>query len=95
MLFMVVERYRHGAGPVYTRATERGRMLPEGLYYRDSWVDARSLELCFQLMETEDESLFEAWYAAWDDLVAFERFPVLSSAQAASAASNDEAPGIH
>jgi len=28
MLYMVIEKYRHGPGPVYERAAERGRMLP-------------------------------------------------------------------
>jgi hypothetical protein len=30
MLYMVIEKYRHGPGPVYQRAAERGRMLPDG-----------------------------------------------------------------
>ncbi len=34
---------------------------------------------CFQLMETENEELFEAWTAQWDDLVDFEVVPVTSS----------------
>ena len=38
MLYMVIEKYRHGPGPVYQRAAERGRMLPDGLRYVDSWV---------------------------------------------------------
>jgi hypothetical protein len=38
MLYMVIEKYRHGPGPVYKRAAERGRMLPDGLRYVDSWV---------------------------------------------------------
>jgi hypothetical protein len=34
MLFMVVERFRdRGAKPVYERARERGRMMPDGLRY--------------------------------------------------------------
>ena len=47
MLYMVIENYRQGALPVYARAAERGRLLPPGLHYRDSWVDARSLDRCF------------------------------------------------
>lgn len=88
MLFMVVEHYLNGPGPVYERAAQRGRMLPAGLRYVNSWVVAGSLDRCFQLMETDDESLFDAWYAAWEDLVAFERFPVVDSAAAAAAQGN-------
>ena len=38
MLYMLIERYRAGARPVYERAADHGRMLPEGLRYIDSWV---------------------------------------------------------
>jgi hypothetical protein len=31
MLYMVIEKYRRGPGPVYQRAAERGRLLPDGL----------------------------------------------------------------
>lgn len=86
MRYMVVERYLRGPGPVYARFAETGRMLPRGLHYVDSWIDARRLDRCFQLMETEDESLFEAWTARWSDLVEFEITPVLTSAEAASRA---------
>jgi hypothetical protein len=79
---MVVERFRHGARPVYERAAERGRMLPPGLVYVDSWVDER-LDRCFQLMETDDPALVEEWTAAWADLADFEVVPVLGSAEAA------------
>jgi hypothetical protein len=81
--YMVVERYRHGPGPVYARAAERGRMLPPGLEYVESWVDERSLDRCFQLMETDDASLFDRWTAEWSDLVEFEIVPVVGSAEAA------------
>ncbi len=84
VLYMVIETYRKGAAPVYERAAERGRMLPEGLEYVDSWVDERALDRCFQLMRTEDRSLFDEWIAAWDDLVEFEVVPVVGSAAAAA-----------
>jgi hypothetical protein len=85
MLYMVVERYLRGPQPVYQRAAERGRMLPAGLTYLDSWVDER-LDRCFQLMETEDPATFDAWIAEWSDLVEFEVVPVVSSAEAAARA---------
>jgi hypothetical protein len=79
---MVIETYTHGPGPVYARASERGRMLPPGLAYLHSWVDARGLNRCFQLMETEEPSLFDQWIANWGDLVHFEIVPVVTSRDA-------------
>jgi hypothetical protein len=84
MRYMVIETYRHGPAPVYARAAERGRMLPPGLTYLDSWIDERRLDRCFQLMETDDPSLFDEWIARWRDLVEFEVVPVISSAEAAA-----------
>jgi Protein of unknown function (DUF3303) len=82
---MVVETYTSGPEPVYRRATERGRMLPPGLRYVDSWVVADdALDRCFQLMETDDPALFESWFAAWRDLVEFELHPVIDSTEAAT-----------
>ncbi len=80
---MVVERFRNAdAGPVYRRFRERGRMAPEGLSYVASWVD-RDLKLCYQLMETEDPKLLDAWMTNWSDLVDFEVHPVMTSKEAA------------
>jgi hypothetical protein len=83
---MVVERYTRGPGPVYARAAERGRMLPPGLEYVESWIDERSLDRCFQLMETEDPGLFAEWTARWADLAEFEVVPVIGSAEASARA---------
>ena len=80
---MVIERFTRGAPPVYERAAELGRRLPDGLRYVDSWVDDR-LERCFQLMETDDPRLFDEWTARWADLAEFEVVPVITSAEAAS-----------
>ena len=60
-------------------------MLPDGLRYIDSWIVANdALDTCFQLMETNDPTLFEVWLAQWSDLATFEVFPVINSAEAAS-----------
>jgi hypothetical protein len=84
MLYMVIERYSRGPLPVYERAAERGRMLPDGLRYLDSWIVADdSLDRCFQLMETDDPTLFETWLANWSDLVTFDVVPVIRSDEAA------------
>ena len=85
---MVIEDFVQGAGPVYERAAAKGRMLPPGLLYLDSWVDAR-LDRCFQLMETDNPGLFSQWTAEWSDLVSFEIVPLLGSAEAAVRATSD------
>jgi Domain of unknown function (DUF3303) len=79
---MIVEEFVQGARPVYERARDQGRMLPAGLEYVDSWVDER-LERCFQLMETDDPALIDAWIAEWSDLVRFEIVPLVGSEEAA------------
>jgi hypothetical protein len=82
---MVIEHYTHGPGPIYERAAAKGRMLPDGLHYLDSWVVADdALDTCYQLMETDDPALFDVWLAEWADLGTFEVRPVLSSAEAAA-----------
>jgi hypothetical protein len=82
--YLVIEKFTRGARPVYERAAERGRMLPPGLEYVDSWIDERTLDRCFQLMETADPSLFDEWIASWSDLARFEVVPVIDSAAAAA-----------
>jgi hypothetical protein len=57
MLFMVIERFKD-AKAVYLRVREKGRMLPEGLKYVGSWVEA-NYDRGFQLMECDDASLFQ------------------------------------
>lgn len=62
MRYMVVERFKSGsAKAIYERVRERGRMLPDGLEYVDGWVSAK-LDMCFQLMNCDDEELFAEWY---------------------------------
>jgi hypothetical protein len=83
MLYMIIERFRGGdPAPIYARFRERGRLAPEGLRYLSSWVDDR-LTTCYQVMEADDPGLLEQWMAAWDDLVAFEVIPVVTSQEAA------------
>ena len=80
---MVIEKLKHGnAKAIYRRSKERGRMLPEGLRYVDSWIEA-NLDRCFQLMECDDPRLFQEWVTHWDDLIEFEIIPVVSSKETA------------
>jgi hypothetical protein len=87
---MVVENFVQGARPVYERAAAKGRMLPPGLVYLDSWIDER-LHRCFQLMETDDPSLLESWMAEWSDLVRFEVIRLIDSTEAAARALSSDA----
>lgn len=73
---MVIERFRPGCkARLYERFHARGRMLPAGLSYLDSWLE-RDGDRCFQLMETDDPALFERWIANWGDLCEFEIVPL-------------------
>jgi Protein of unknown function (DUF3303) len=92
VLYMVVETYTHGPEAVYARTAERGRMLPAGLAYMESWVEKRGLSRCFQLMETENPILFDEWIASWSDLVEFEIVPVIASPDAAARMAGEGPP---
>jgi len=82
--YMVIERFKDGnALAVYRRFRAQGRLAPEGLTYVDSWVD-ESVRLCFQVMRTDRRDLLDAWMARWSDLVEFEVYPVVTSADAAA-----------
>ncbi len=79
MLFMAIERFRNrDAAPVYRRFRQRGRMMPEGLHYRGSWIET-NFDRGFQLMECDDENLLADWIANWNDLASFEVVPVATS----------------
>ena len=69
---MIIEDFRgRDPKPVHDRFTARGRMLPEGLTYLNSWPE-KDGDRCFQLMEANDPSLFKVWIDHWKDLVSFE-----------------------
>jgi hypothetical protein len=80
MLFMIVERFKdQDMIPVYRRVRERGRMLPDGLKYVDSWIEP-NFGRCFQLMECDDARLLQQWILGWRGLgVTFEIVPVVPS----------------
>jgi hypothetical protein len=70
--YMVIETFLPGCKQkVYERFRAQGRMLPAGLVYLNSWLE-KDGDRCFQLMETDDSSLFTAWTNQWKDLVSFE-----------------------
>jgi len=82
--YMVVEHFRNSDPvPVYERFRSKGRLAPEGLHYIESWV-SKDLTRCYQLMECEDAGLLDQWMNAWADLVSFEAYAVISSAEAST-----------
>lgn len=78
--YMIVERFKDAAA-IYRRLRDRGRMMPEGLRYVSSWIDEK-MEICYQIMETEDRALLDRWMENWSDLMAFEVRPVITSKEA-------------
>jgi hypothetical protein len=81
MLFMVIERPKDGDfKAIGDRFRRSGRMLPEGVTYHASWIDAPNCQ-CFQIMEAPDRELLNQWVAPWDDLLEFEIVPVQTSAE--------------
>lgn len=74
--YMVVENYKEGCfEQIYERYNAKGRLFPEGLHFLNSWVN-KDKNICFQLMETNDEQLFSNWFEQWKDLVDFELYPI-------------------
>ena len=83
---MVIERFRPGkVKEIYERFDNKGRMLPEGVSYLNSWTD-KNLKTCYQVMESESLQKLMEWTAMWDDLVDFEIIRVYSSQEAKSKA---------
>ena len=79
MLFMVIEQFKdRDPVPIYRRARDQGRGLPDGLEYVDSWIEP-NFDRCFQIMKTDDPRLLQQWVLHWRDLATFEIVPVVSS----------------
>jgi len=92
MVYMVVETFRNAEpAPIYERLAERGRMMPDNLTYVNSWI-SEDFSTCWQVMETDDPASFDAWIAQWSDLMDFQVFPVMSSAEARAKAGGDGDP---
>jgi hypothetical protein len=82
MLFIVIERFRDDdMVPIYRRLRDRGRSLPDGLEYVDSWVEP-NFSRCFQLMRCDDPRPIQQWVLEWRGSgVTFEIVPVATSAE--------------
>ncbi len=77
MLYMVIEHYKNKE-EVYRRFREKGRMMPEGVRYVNSWV-AEDGNTCYQINEARSEALLQEWASNWNDVTDFEWIPVISS----------------
>jgi hypothetical protein len=92
MLFMVIERFANrDPAPIYARLRARGRSMPDGLRYVDSWIEG-NFDRCFQLMECDDLALLQRWILQWRDLMEFEIVPVVPSKVVRELFSTDPVP---
>ncbi|TMI65838.1 MAG: DUF3303 domain-containing protein [Bacteroidetes bacterium] len=81
MLYMIIERFHADkVKELYQRFDEKGRMMPEGVEYVNSWIN-EDVTVCYQVMEATSITQLHEWIAKWDDLVDFEIIPVISSAE--------------
>jgi len=82
MQYMIIEKFRPGKViEVYKRFEEKGRLMPEGLHYINSWI-TEDVAICYQIMETDNVNTLHQWIDNWNDLVEFEIIPVITSQQA-------------
>lgn len=82
MHYMITERFYPGkVKALYQRFAEKGRMLPPGLEYVNSWV-SDDLTICWQLMIATERSLLDQWISQWNDLASFEVAALISSDKA-------------
>ena len=82
MQYMIIEKfYPDKIKALYQRFDEKGRMMPEGVNYINSWIN-ESVTICYQVMESESIDKLKEWISNWNDLADFEIIPVITSAQA-------------
>lgn len=82
MLYLIIETFHKGkVKTLYQRFAEKGRMLPEGVKYVNSWID-EPIEVCYQIMESDSLEKLKEWVGYWSDLADFQIVPVLTSAEA-------------
>lgn len=82
MQYMIIERFKtEELKALYQRFDEKGRMLPEGVSYINSWIDEK-VSVCYQVMESDSIEKIDEWISNWNDLVDFEVIPVITSAEA-------------
>lgn len=81
---MIIEKFHEGKiRSVYERFDKRGRMMPDGVSYINSWI-TEDIKTCYQVMESVSEEKLKEWISNWNDLCDFEIIPVITSAEAKS-----------
>ena len=79
---MIIENFHPGkVKEIYQRFDEKGRLMPKGLQYVNSWIN-EDITKCYQVMECDDVSLLKEWISRWNDLADFEIIPVITSPEA-------------
>jgi hypothetical protein len=79
---MIIEKFHPGkVKNMYKRFEKKGRMLPEGVKYINSWIN-EPVSICYQVMEADRIEKIHEWISNWNDLVDFEIIPVITSAEA-------------
>ncbi|MEP7373916.1 MAG: DUF3303 family protein [Chitinophagaceae bacterium] len=82
MQYMIIEKFHvDKVKELYKRFDEKGRMLPEGVVYINSWINEPVL-VCYQVMESDSPGKIDQWITHWNDLADFEVIPVINSAEA-------------
>ena len=82
MTYMIIEHFhKDRIKEMYRRFDEKGRMLPSGVNFINSWIN-EDVTVCYQVMESESKQKLMEWINKWNDLVDFEVIPVITSAQA-------------
>ena len=79
---MIIETFHpHKVKELCKRFEEKGRQLPEGFHYINSWIN-EDITTCYQVMESDTEEKINEWIQHWNDLADFEIIPVITSARA-------------
>ena len=82
MLYMIIETFHPGkVKQLYKRFEEKGRLMPEGVQYINSWIN-EDITTCYQVMESDTEKKIYEWIQNWIDLSDFKVIPVITSSQA-------------
>ena len=82
MLYMIIEYFHPGqVKKLYQRFNKKGRMLPEGVKYMNSWIN-QDMTTCYQVMESDSVDKLHEWFKNWNDIVDFKIIPVLTSTEA-------------
>lgn len=82
MLYMIIEKFHPGKiKMLYERFDEKGRLLPDGVRYINSWIK-EDISVCYQVMRSDSVEKIHEWISHWNDLADFEVIPVINSEEA-------------